>query len=122
MPEILLEAGPGGYLAVLLTVMGLGLAAFAAVSPPVRALVIAGFVLACGVATMLVGVTTTVMARSDTFKAMAHVDPADRETIQRAGEAEALSGAKLGVGGGLPVFAFGLGLIALQFSKRKALS
>jgi hypothetical protein len=122
MTETLLEAGPGGYLVVILAMFGVGLAAFAASSPPIRALVLSGLVLALGTAAVFVGVTTTVRARAETFKAMAHATPTDREVIQRLGEAAEVAGTKLGLGAGLPVFVSGLALIALQFSRRKVLS
>jgi hypothetical protein len=118
MPEILLEAGPVGVLAVLGAVIGAALAVTAALSAPRRALVLAGFVLACGGGCIQLGLVNSFYQRAVLLRAIAHVAPVDRPTLEAAGDAERAAALKLSLGAGLPVFVLGLGLLARQFSRR----
>jgi hypothetical protein len=118
MPEILLEAGPVGILAVLGALIGAALAVTAATAAPRRALVLAGFVLACGAGCVQLGLVNSFYQRAELLKASAHVSPADRPTLEAAGDAERAASLKLCLGAGLPVFVLGLGLLARQFSRR----
>ena len=117
MPELFLDAGPGGYLTALVGALGLAFAAAAAASSPRRALVLAGVVLACGASALVIGATTSLSERKAFLQASAHVNPADRATILAAGEQASSAGSRLGLWCGLPVLAMGLGLTWRQFSK-----
>jgi hypothetical protein len=119
--ELLRNAGPPGYLVVLLGLGGLVMlvltAAMVSASKPRQALLFAGLMMAFGSSALLVGIAGRTLGRMSVFRAVANVAPDDRETILAMGFEEANASLTLGAGAGLPLLALGAAAMALQLSR-----
>ena len=114
--------GAKGYLLLLIGVMGaasaLGALGLAGVTRSFRpAMLLAGVTLGLGCSAMLLGLIGRTSDLKSAYRAVAHVNPADRETILQASRSEAKANVTLGMYVSLPLVLLALGAMGLGFAR-----
>ena len=122
MTELLMFTGPKGYLLLLIGGMGaasaLGALGLAALTRSFRpAMLLAGVTLGLGCSAMLLGLIGRTSDLKSSYRAVSHVNPADRETILEVSKSEAKANVTLGTYVALPLVLLALGAMGLGFAR-----